>query len=175
MRPKEEQFFEQLYRDNFRKLNRYARVHLDPFRAEEVVQDTFHDALEKIDGLLEHENPYGWLMVTLKHKINNYQRSRQRDLLRLVSLDAVPVQELPATKSVDRLVEEKEDQIFVKERIQNTLSDCERYIVRRLIYEKATHKELSEELGITIWASQKRMGRIREKLGKYFPDRWTKK
>ena len=65
MRPEQESFFTRLYQDNFWKLNRYACIHLNPAQAEEVVQDTFHDAVEKIEDLARHENPAGWLMESI--------------------------------------------------------------------------------------------------------------
>lgn len=170
MLPDEEQFFEQLYRENFGKLMRYARIHVDPFRAEELVQDTFHDALQKIQVLAGHDNPYGWLMITLKHKISNYQRMHQKELLRLVSLDSEQIASLSSTESIDNVIEEREEHQSAVEKIQGALSESELYVVKRLIYENATHKELAEELGITVWASQKRLERIRDKLGKIFPD-----
>ena len=170
MNPDEERFFEQLYQENFGKLMRYARVHMDPFRAEELVQDTFHDALQKIQLLAGHENPYGWLMTTLKYKINNYQRSHQKELLRLISLNSELASDIPAPDSIDDILEENEDQRSLAEKLQHALSERELHIVRRMVYESATHKELAEEMGISVWASQKRLERIRNKLEKIFPD-----
>ena len=34
----------------------------DQEQAKDIVQDTFHEALRRIDVVAKHENPGGWLM-----------------------------------------------------------------------------------------------------------------
>lgn len=41
---------------------------------------------------------------------------------------------------------------------------------KRLMMDGATHLETAEELGISVWASQKRLERIRKKLQQRFPN-----
>ena len=74
MLPEQELFFIQLYENNFWKLKRYASMFFSPTQAEEIVQDTFHEGVEKIDVLFGHEKPEGWLMDVLKNKMRNLQR-----------------------------------------------------------------------------------------------------
>ena len=88
----------------------------------------------------------------------------------MVSLDSEQIASLSSAESIDNVIEEREEHQSAVEKIQGALSESELYVVKRLIYENATHKELAEELGITVWASQKRLERIRDKLGKIFPD-----
>ena len=72
--------FEQLYTEYVHRLIRYARAQGQSGDvAEELVQDTFHEAYAQLAHLTEHENPGGWLMQTLKNKIRNYDRARQRE------------------------------------------------------------------------------------------------
>lgn len=60
MMRKQEEFFEQLYRENQKRLFLYARAVLsDATLADDVVQDTFHTALLHIDDLIHHANPAG--------------------------------------------------------------------------------------------------------------------
>lgn len=42
------------------------------------------------------------------------------------------------------------------------------YLMRRIVLDKATYKEMSDELGIKLWACQKRMQRIIQKLRNHF-------
>lgn len=175
MLPGYEPFFTQLYQDNFWKLRRYAQVHLNPEQAEEVVQDTFHAALERIDLVTTHQNPSGWLMETLKNKIRNCQRANHKDLLRLVVLDTVMTAGIIGDESAEAALMQQEASQETKNTIKNALTEDERYIVKRLIFEKASHKEVAEELHISVWSSQKRLERIREKLDKMFPGHWRKK
>ena len=54
MRPDQEEFFTVLYREYFNQIKLYAMAHIsDPHRAEEIAQDTFHTAVEKIDTLMK--------------------------------------------------------------------------------------------------------------------------
>ena len=78
MRPDQEEFFTVLYREYFNQIKLYAMAHIsDPHRAEEIAQDTFHTAVEKIDTLMKADEPIRWLKRTAKNKIRNEQRTRQ--------------------------------------------------------------------------------------------------
>lgn len=69
--------FSDIYVNNWAKLLRYAKANRNSTGvAEELVQDTFHDAWSKFDELINHENIGGWLMQTLKNKIWNYTRAK---------------------------------------------------------------------------------------------------
>lgn len=61
------------------------------------------------------------------------------------------------------------------EKISQALTEDEFYILQKLVLEKAAHKQVAQELGITIWNSQQRLTRIRKKLYEVFPDRKDKK
>lgn len=75
MLPDQDKLLSQLYQDHFGKLTMYALAVLkNESRAQDAVQDTFHEAITHIDILIQHPNPSGWLMVTLKNKIKEYQR-----------------------------------------------------------------------------------------------------
>lgn len=79
MTEEETVFLENLYATYVNKLVVYARATLDDKgKAQDVVQDTFHEAALKIAALMVHPNPGGWLMQTLKYKIKGYNRARKR-------------------------------------------------------------------------------------------------
>ena len=89
MMPDEKELVERLYRLYFKKLFIYASAVLrDQEQAKDIVQDTFHEALRRIDVVAKHENPGGWLMNVVKNKIKECERNRRRDLYCLLSLDA---------------------------------------------------------------------------------------
>lgn len=170
MHPNQEKFFTQIYRENFWKLRRYACIYLNENQAEEIVQDTFFEATKKIEILLEHENVGGWLMNTLKNKIQNFRRQNQKDLLRFVSLDSEMVLQISTSENTENIVEEKETFEITSQKIRDSLSQEELYLLKRIVFDNASHKEVSSELGISVWSSQKRLERIRGKLDKMFPD-----
>ena len=58
MLPEQDTLIEKLYREFFTQLWIYAKAELeDPEQAQEVVQDTFHEAVRHIDILLPHGSP----------------------------------------------------------------------------------------------------------------------
>lgn len=170
MVPEQELFFEQLYRNLFPELKIYAIKSLgNDAQAEEVVQDTFHEALQKIDILICHENPEAWLVLTLRNKIRNYRRSIGKERDRILSLDAGVIEELGWADATIEAVLNKLTVHDTERQVRQALTDEEQYILRRLVFEEATHREIAQELGISVWTSQKRLERIRNKLEKIFP------
>ncbi len=170
MLPEQDLFIEELHRKYFRKLTLYAMSVLrNRDRAQDIVQDTFHQALEDIEGLMVHENPGGWLMNTVKNKIRESERARRRYINRFVSLDSEISEELmPASELAAELNEP--DEVLTLEKIEQALTSEEYNLLKRLVFDKASHLEVAKELGITVYASQKRLERIRKKLRKKFLD-----
>ena len=79
MLPEQDEFIERLHRKYFRKLTLYAMSALrDSSKAQDIVQDAFHEALLHIDDLMRHENPGGWLMETVKYNRQPSSASRMR-------------------------------------------------------------------------------------------------
>lgn len=174
MSPEQDVFLDRLFRQYASVLRRYAITYLkDPARAEEIVQDTFQAATVHIKDLMEHECPEGWLKKTAKNKMLKSEEMRRRYSYRFLSLDTELGIEAVSPEDI------VEQQILIgpcsEESIKNVLSEEELYILRRITLEKASHKTISQELGITVWGSQKRLQRIREKLYKVFPERIIKK
>jgi len=62
-------FFSKLYDNTHEDLKKYVLklVNGDRYLAEEIIQDTYLQAKENQDELLEHPNPAGWLFVTAKN------------------------------------------------------------------------------------------------------------
>lgn len=168
MRPEEDQLIEELFRRYYAALCTYARLQLnDGSVAEDMVQDAFHEAVNHIDALTRHTAPEKWLFRTLKNKIRNYERTRMRMLKHLISVE--DVSQTPASDSVEAQVIQR-DAAPPLARIRELLGEDDFCFLMRLTVGKASHKDMAEELGITVWASTKRLSRIRDKLAKEFPD-----
>lgn len=173
MLPEQDVFLEKLFHESIDDLTLYATTVLrDASRARDVVQDTFHEAVLhiKYKDLMTHENPGGWMMETLKNKIRESNRAQERYLRRVMSVDPEVLAEstLP-DDSFDRL-----ECKLILEEIKKVLMPEEMYLLERLTLDKASHLEVSKELGITVWTSQKRLQYIREKLYAIYPE-WKKK
>ena len=168
MLPEQDAFIEKLYHEFFTQLWIYAKAALgDPEQTQEVVQDTFHEAVRHIDILMAHDNPKGWLMDALKKKIMHARRSMNRYILRFISLDSdleftdpVLSVEDPAPTNVQDTLRE----------IRRVLSEEEWDLLRKITLEKQPDKNVAEELRITLWTCQKRIERMRKKLKQYFAE-----
>lgn len=175
MLPEQDAFIEELFQEYFNKLKLYAISYLrDTNRAQDVVQDTFHTALLHIDELMVHDNPGGWLMNTVKNKIRESERSRRRYLHRFFSLDSDISSEIFPSNELVTELREPED-AFPMEKIRQALTEEEYRLLTRFVLDKASHLEVARELNISVYASQKRLERIRDKLYKIFPERKNRK
>lgn len=168
MRPEQDAFIEKLYHEFFIQLWIYAKAALgDPEQAQEVVQDTFHEAVRHIDILMVHENPKGWLMDALKKKIMHARRSRNRYILHFISLESDLEFTDPLLSTEDPTPSNIQD---VLKEIRQVLSEEEWNLLRKITLESQPYKNVAEELGITVWTCQKRIERIRKKLKQHLAD-----
>lgn len=146
---------EKLYKEMYPALHVYAlQVMEDAALAEEAVQDAFCIACTRRDQFLSSPNPQGWIMLTLKHVMQNMLRT-QAKLKMLLSLEAG--EDLPAASpelmSVDLLF--------------GDLSESQDFqLLKRIALDRCTILELSEEMGISVEACKKRVQRARKRLQK---------
>ena len=171
MTPGNNELIEALFREYYSLLLRYAKISLqNADLAQDVVQDVFHEALKHQETLATHDNPGGWLMQTLKNKLRECKRQLGRMGTMFQSLEELPEYYL---LTEDDEIGEGIDSVLAN--IKQHLTEDEFYLLKRITLDKASHLEMSKELDITVWTSQKRLARIRDKLLELFPDRIRKK
>lgn len=159
-------FIADLYELEYKNLLIYARVVLgDSEIAQDVVQDTFHEAVRKADLLSNHPKPRAWLMEVLKHKIQHAKRERSNNAKMLVAL------EVNYLDDAVHLIDSKLELNQVVSRMQQCLDGEDFYIFRRYFFDNASHLQIAEELNITVWSSRKRLERIRKEVRRQFSDR----
>ena len=169
MTPQQDELIERLYHDYYSKLLLYAGIVLkDKDLAQDVVQDTFHEAIRQIETLTVRENKYGWLMKVLKNKLHEYERARSRDAKRFQPIDISVLEQAAIT-------EPDPTDIPPLKKIQQALTQEEFDFLTRMIIDGASHMEMAKELNITVWCSRKRLERIRNKLAKSFPNHGREK
>lgn len=155
----QEAIIEELYRKMYKKLYLYAVNALDHENlAEEAVQDTFRIACMKPNDLISSVNPEGWLMVVLKNVIRNIRRSQSSLNNLIISGITVDDIDLPDESTGDIGFEVTYKDIFGKEDFKLLKMMADRY----------TMLEISDELGISVEACKKRVQRVRKKYKKYF-------
>ena len=146
---------EQMYREMYPTLSAYAlRILKDHALAEEAIQDTFCIACAKREQALSNPKPRGWLMLTLKHVMQNMLRA-QRKVQRLLFLTAGEEQPAEAPELLDV------DVLF------GDVSDSEDFrLLKRIALDQCTVVELAQDLGISVEACKKRVQRARKRLQK---------
>lgn len=168
MRPDQNDFIKQLYQDNFLKLMVYVSTSLkNTSRAQDIVQDTFHEAIHHIDILMQHPNPGGWLRMTAKYKVREEQREMNKYAAYFISLDSDLLTE-PGEED-PRLAQPGEPDaapVLLLEKIKKILTEEEYRLLKRLTIDGVSHVKAAEEFGISVYASQKRLERIRKKTKK---------
>lgn len=146
---------EKLYKEMYPALRVYAlRVMEDAALAEEAIQDAFCIACARRKQFLSSPNPQGWIMLTLKHVMQNMLRTQAKlkTLLSLEAWEGVPAG-TPEMISVDLLFSD--------------LSESEDFqLLKRIALDRCTMLELAEELGISVEACKKRVQRARKRLQK---------
>lgn len=164
MKQEEYHLIEALYIENFNSLYQYAYSAIrDRCVAENLVNDTFLQAIKKSAKILQHENPLGWLRTALKFNIRQYIRSLKRLPYTLPLADAE--EQCIAQKSLDY------DAELLLASIASVLSRDDFCLFVRFYKDGYSHGQLAKEFGISVSASQKRLERIRKRLKQVLGER----
>jgi len=159
---------EQLFRDHYKELVRYAnKALLDPVRAEESVQEAFFEAVRHIDHLLQHDNPGDWLITMVNHNIYNKERVQKPSPLPLLSLDTGLPMELSAAKAFPEALPaqtQSADTTARRQQLFQLLTLAELHLLHRVTLGKADPTQVARELNITVLTCQKQLERIQTKL-----------
>jgi RNA polymerase sigma-70 factor (ECF subfamily) len=149
-----ERFFEQLFIEMRSKLIRFAEAKIaDKQTAEDIVEETFKTAWQKIDELAASENPHGWLINALKlHILKTYEKRAK---------------EHPEKREYEEF-EIPTETIFDNEiSFSGNLSDDEMRIIK-LKSAGYNHSEISKIMGLPPGTIHSKVSRIKDKLGKIF-------
>ena len=151
MTQEQRSFLEALYKENFRKLYYYGFAILkEQTITENLINDTFLVAVQKIDTLMTHENPAGWLICALKNHIKHYRY-----------ICAQSPQMIPLDQ-VEEYLHSDEELHFSD--LEGTLTEKECAFFRIYYDLGCSHKAVAELLGISVSACYKRLERIRTKI-----------
>lgn len=148
-------FLTDLSQAHYHGLYTYARSLLPPDEAEDLVQEVFLLAAERIDRLMESPSPDGWCAKALRFlAMNWYERKKVRK-----ERDAGPLELEAYLPAPDEL-----EDIDVAASVQMILTPEEYGLYYRVYYEGLSMTALAKELNMppaTLW---KRMERIRKRL-----------
>jgi RNA polymerase sigma-70 factor (ECF subfamily) len=127
-----------------------TRMIHDEKQAEDIVQETFVEALRSIGKLYRHPEPRGWLVLTAKHKCYRYLRSvKQYDTLKFrIQEDDEKERALPSDPSL----------------LFTGLQPVDREILTMYYIQKKRMSDLSVILGIKETSVRSRLSRARKHL-----------
>lgn len=144
------ELFGEIYVNNWSKLLRYAKANKSCAGvAEELVQDTFHDAWSKFNELVNHENIGGWLMQTLKNKMRNYTRARQRDA-KVFDEYVDRAEDIAAPDNFVNTIMTRATLSAIQEFVYANFKGGDILLFQRVLIDGRSHKDAAEELRITV-------------------------
>lgn len=153
-----EEAFDHLYTENEQKVFSLAwRFTGSREAAEDIRQKTFLTLHTKLEQVLDHPKPKGWLFQTMYHFIQSYWREQAYRAEHEVVFE--DTEQVPARQSVDELRE------FL-DSLPPWLSDTERKMLTLYYYYGYSLREISTKLGVTYTAIRARMSRLHAKLRK---------
>ena len=144
-----EQFYSRLYH--------YANSSLqDPALAEELVQETFRRACERMEVFLSSPNPIGWLYVVLKNVMKEARRERESIAKTLSALSAM--------KAGEESVSFDGDRAMVSLHYGGLLKSEDFALLCRVAIDNYSMLEAAEEFGLTLEGCKKRVQRKSRQL-----------
>ena len=151
------QFLENIYTENIQKLTQFANGFLhDKTSSNIAVQDSFYIACEKIESISTSPNPVGWMMNAVRFTSLNMLKARKKQMDLIISWDDLQLCKIPYS------VDETGDSLV--EQCKLTLSKSEFYLLNQILIQDVSYCDVSNYLGISIWACRKRVQRLIKKL-----------
>ena len=139
--------------------------------AEEITQDTFLKAYQKLSTLKEPQKFAGWLYVIAANYCKMWMRKKR---LPTQSLEDTSSEELEKTAYSGYIIEENkrttaETQREVVKKLLANLQESERTVITLYYLGEMTYEEISEFLGVSVAAIKNRLYRARQRLKKEEP------
>ena len=136
--------------------------------AQEITQDTFITAYQKLATLTHHNRFAGWLYVITSNKCNMWHRKKKPKLQSLEETDPMELEEVYYSDYVSQQREEAANQNrrAIVRKLLNKLRESERTVVTMHYLAGLTCEEISKFLGVSTNTVKSRLHRARERLKK---------
>ena len=149
-----ELWFDELYITFYPKLlNITLRLTEDSHLAEDIVQSAFTTLYERRKELISHHNIQGWLVVTVKNKLQSEMQKLNY------------TQEVPLMDGI-KLSYDPENKASFNDLLPATLSESDRLILDLHYRQGYSHSEIGKYLGCSETACRMRLCRIVAKCRK---------
>ncbi len=136
--------------------------------AQEITQDAFVTAYQKLPTLTHHNRFAGWLYVITSNKCNMWHRKKKPQLQSLEEIDAMELEEVYYTEYTSRQREEAANQNrrTIVQKLLSKLGESERTVVTMHYLAGLTCEEIGRFLGVSPNTVKSRLHRARERLKK---------
>lgn len=152
--------YERLVRRHLRVAHRVALSRTgDPHDADDVCQDAFLRALERLEDCRDPESFRAWLLSIVRNRVADLTRRSARSR-------GEPLEEL-GPEDAGRLASESAGNRGVDEPLEAALDELperQRRVVLMHDYEGWTHREVAEELDIAVGTSRYHLHEARKRL-----------
>jgi RNA polymerase sigma-70 factor (ECF subfamily) len=122
--------------------------------AEDLLQDTFHDAFRARPQLLAAPNPEAWLFTIARNRALSALRRRRRSIVALARLP----------RPLERSEREVQEVVALRDLLERHLDAEERALLLLRYLHGFDANELAEMVGVTPEAVRQRLSRSRRKL-----------
>ena len=136
--------------------------------AEEITQDTFLRAYQKLSTLKDLSQFSGWLRVIAKRLCFNWLR-KQKSEKQSQSLEDTPMEEIAESVYASHVLEQRETEatehrLEIVKKLLDKLPEGERTVMTLYYLGEMTTKEISKFLGVSVETIRTRRYRARERL-----------
>ena len=135
--------------------------------AQEITQDTFITAYQKLATLTHHNRFAGWLYVITSNKCNMWHRKKKPQLQSLEETDPMELKEVYYSEYMSRQREEAANQNrrAIVRKLLNKLRESERTVITMHYLAGLTCEEIGRFLGVSPNTVKSRLHRARERSG----------
>ena len=139
--------------------------------AQEITQDVFVTAYQKLATLTHHNRFAGWLYVITSNKCNMWHRKKKPQLQSLEETDPMELEEVYYSEYTSRQREEAANQNRreIVRKLLNKLRESERTVVTMHYLAGLTCEEIGKFLGMSSNTVRSKLHRARNKLKKEEP------
>ena len=164
LRLQQKKFMEKLISETEQAVARMLfKMTSDKALVEDVMIATWTTACQKVDILVRHENPHGWIMKAAKfHMLKELEERQRIDEHEMLVLD----------KLETYMEQEAQNELELSETLKAYLNEDERRAVILRYFYDADYSDLAEYFHISESGARKRVNRAIHKLRKVTLDLW---
>ena len=163
----DEQAFSKLVEKYQKQIHALAWQKIGDFHtAQEITQDTFLTAHQRLESLKHYNSFSGWLYVIADRKCKNWHRKNKLTLKSLEDMDPIELEEVYYSEYMTHQREEAADRKrrALVQKLLSKLQESERTVMNLFYIAEMTCEEIAKFLGISPNAVRTRLHRARKRL-----------